>query len=120
MIGKNSSCRIASRLDTANQHYCSSGPRRISCGGVWYWGVLLPRGKEVHVPDDAITRGDLVATISTMGTVEAEAAVHIGAQVAGVIVALIISHCNFAEFAIHCSKAASGIWRLGVDSVEKL
>lgn len=45
-----------------------------------------------------------------MGTVEAEAAVHIGAQVAGVIVALIISHSNFAEFAI--SLLASGQWHL--------
>ena len=53
-------------------------------GGVWsFW----PRGDKVAPFRTAqVKRGDLVATISATGTVEPDAAVDIGAQVAGVII----------------------------------
>jgi HlyD family secretion protein len=53
-------------------------------GGVW---SFRPRGDKVPPFRTAqVKRGDLVATISATGTLEPDAAVDIGAQVAGVIV----------------------------------
>lgn len=51
--------------------------------GLW---ALRSRSKVSAFRTAAITRGDIVATISATGTVEPEAAVDVGAQVAGVIV----------------------------------
>ena len=53
-------------------------------GGVWsFW----PRGDKVPPFRTApVKRGDLVATISATGTLEPDAAVDVGAQVAGVII----------------------------------
>jgi len=51
------------------------------------WGLRSKRGKEPMFHTLPVKRGNLVATISATGTLEPEAAVDIGAQVAGVIIA---------------------------------
>ena len=51
------------------------------------WGLRSKQGKESAFYTVPLKRGDLVATISATGTLEPEAAVDIGAQVAGVIIA---------------------------------
>jgi HlyD family secretion protein len=51
------------------------------------WGLRSKQGKEPAFHTVPLKRGDLVATISATGTLEPEAAVDIGAQVAGVIIA---------------------------------
>jgi HlyD family secretion protein len=50
-------------------------------------GLRSKRGKEPMFHTVPVKRGDLVAKISATGTLEPEAAVNIGAQVAGVIIA---------------------------------
>ncbi|HXX35364.1 MAG TPA: efflux RND transporter periplasmic adaptor subunit [Thermodesulfobacteriota bacterium] len=56
-------------------------------GGVGRWWFRSKRGKDPTFHTVPVKRGDLVATISATGTLEPEAAVDIGAQVAGVIIA---------------------------------
>jgi len=51
------------------------------------WGLRSKQGKEPAFHTVPLKRGDLVATIGATGTLEPEAAVDIGAQVAGVIIA---------------------------------
>ena len=61
------------------------GLAAIGGGGVWW--LRSKRGKDPTFRTVPVRRGDLVATISATGTLEPEAAVDIGAQVAGVIIA---------------------------------
>ena len=57
----------------------------IGGAGVWWFQSKRDKGPTFRtVP---VKRGDLVATISATGTLEPEAAVDVGAQVAGVIIA---------------------------------
>jgi HlyD family secretion protein len=57
----------------------------IGGAGMWWLRSKRDKGPTFHtVP---VKRGALMATISATGTVEPEAAVDIGAQVAGVIIA---------------------------------
>jgi HlyD family secretion protein len=51
------------------------------------WWLRSKRGKDPTFHSVPVKRGDLMATISATGTLEPEAAVDIGAQVAGVIIA---------------------------------
>jgi len=55
--------------------------------GAGMWWVRSKRAKDPTFHTVAVKRGDLMATISATGTLEPEAAVDIGAQVAGVIIA---------------------------------
>ena len=57
----------------------------IAGAGVWW--SRSKRAKDPAFRTVPVKRGDLVATISATGTLEPEAAVDIGAQVAGVIIA---------------------------------
>ena len=57
----------------------------LAAGGLWV--MLSSKETGVEFRTAAVRRADLVATISATGTIEPEAAVDIGAQVAGVIVA---------------------------------
>jgi HlyD family secretion protein len=61
------------------------GLAMIGVAGIW--GLRSKRDKEPTFHTVPVKRGDLVATISATGTLEPEAAVDIGAQVAGVIIA---------------------------------
>jgi len=56
-------------------------------GGAGMWWLRSKRDKNPTFHTVPVKRGDLVATISATGTLEPEAAVDIGAQVAGVIIA---------------------------------
>ncbi len=56
-------------------------------GGASAWWFRSERAKDPTFRTVPVKRGDLVATISATGTLEPEAAVDIGAQVAGVIIA---------------------------------
>jgi HlyD family secretion protein len=56
-------------------------------GGTGVWWLRSKKGRETRFRTVPVKRGDLVATISATGTVEPEAAVDVGAQVAGVIIA---------------------------------
>jgi len=56
-------------------------------GGASVWWLRSKRDKGPPFRTVPVKRGDLVATISATGTLEPEAAVDIGAQVAGVIIA---------------------------------
>jgi HlyD family secretion protein len=51
--------------------------------GLWYWSEL--RNQRIEYRGVAIRRGNLLATVSATGTVEPEAVVDVGAQIAGVI-----------------------------------
>lgn len=55
--------------------------------GAGLWSLRSGRDKAPRFLTAPIKRGDLVNTISATGTLEPEAAVDIGAQVAGVIAA---------------------------------
>jgi HlyD family secretion protein len=55
--------------------------------GAGMWWLRSKRGKDPTFHSVPVKRGDLMATISATGTLEPEAAVDIGAQVAGVIIA---------------------------------
>ncbi len=55
--------------------------------GAALWSMRPDRDKAPRFLTAPIKRGDLVNTISATGTLEPEAAVDIGAQVAGVIIA---------------------------------
>jgi HlyD family secretion protein len=57
----------------------------IGVAGVWWF--RSKQGKDPTFRTVPVKRGDLVATISATGTLEPEAAVDVGAQVAGVIIA---------------------------------
>jgi HlyD family secretion protein len=59
----------------------------LAAAGAGLWSFWPPGGRTVVFRTAPVKRGDLVATISATGTVEPEAAVDIGAQVAGIIVA---------------------------------
>ncbi|MGA2317285.1 MAG: efflux RND transporter periplasmic adaptor subunit [Thermodesulfobacteriota bacterium] len=56
-------------------------------GGAGVWWLRSKKDKETTFRTVPVKRGDLMATISATGTVEPEAAVDVGAQVAGVIIA---------------------------------
>ncbi len=56
-------------------------------GGGSAWWSRSKRDKEPTFRTMPVRRGDLAATISATGTLEPEAAVDVGAQVAGVIIA---------------------------------
>ena len=56
-------------------------------GGAGVWWFRSKRDKDPAFRTVPVKRGDLVATISATGTLEPEATVQIGAQVAGVIIA---------------------------------
>ncbi|HMK75552.1 MAG TPA: efflux RND transporter periplasmic adaptor subunit [Thermodesulfobacteriota bacterium] len=56
-------------------------------GSAGMWWLRSKRGKDRTFHTVPVKRGDLMATISATGTLEPEAAVDIGAQVAGVIIA---------------------------------
>jgi HlyD family secretion protein len=56
-------------------------------GSAGMWWLRSKRGKDPTFHSVPVKRGDLMATISATGTLEPEAAVDIGAQVAGVIIA---------------------------------
>jgi HlyD family secretion protein len=56
-------------------------------GGVGVWWFRSRGNKEPTFRTVPVKRGDLMATISATGTVEPEAVVDVGAQVAGVIIA---------------------------------
>jgi HlyD family secretion protein len=53
----------------------------VGCGAVWY--ARRDNGAEAPHRTSPVRRGDLVATISATGTVQAEELIDIGAQVAG-------------------------------------
>ncbi len=55
--------------------------------GASAWWFRSKGDKEATFRTAPVKRGDLVATISATGTLEPEAAVDVGAQVAGVIIA---------------------------------
>jgi len=59
----------------------------VAIGGAGAWWLRSKRGKDPTFHSVPVKRGDLMATISATGTLEPEAAVDIGAQVAGVIIA---------------------------------
>jgi len=61
------------------------GVALIGSAGMWW--LRSKRGKEPTFRTVPVKRGNLMATISATGTLEPEAAVDIGAQVAGVIIA---------------------------------
>jgi HlyD family secretion protein len=56
-------------------------------GGAGVWWLRSKKDKETTFRTVPVKRGDLMATISATGTIEPEAVVDVGAQVAGVITA---------------------------------
>jgi ammonia channel protein AmtB len=62
--------------------------------GAAVWSFRASKQKPTEFFTAAIKRGDLVSTISATGTIEPEAAVDIGAQVAGVIVVFGTGTCR--------------------------